>query len=124
MECSVSNPRTFSDELRADRGPVQRHDRLSLIGQAGGFFDQGRKQALGNQGRRGLRFAGTQAIKVKAGDVPGKGKEFLAFDLYTGRIKKSLVKSEVWPTGHHHRCYRNKATERYFISSSGCDCGG
>ena len=62
-------------------------------------------------------FPGTQAIKVKPDDVPGKGKEFLAFDLYTGRIKKSLVKSEVWPTGHHHRCYRNKATERYLISS-------
>ncbi|MBL7152903.1 MAG: PQQ-binding-like beta-propeller repeat protein [Phycisphaerae bacterium] len=62
-------------------------------------------------------FPGTQAIHVKPEDVPGKGKEFLAFDLYTGAIKKSLVKSEVWPSGHHHRCYRNKATERYLISS-------
>jgi outer membrane protein assembly factor BamB len=62
-------------------------------------------------------FPGVQAIEMKAADVPGKGKEFLAFDLYTGRIKKSITKSQVWPTGHHHRCYRNKATERYFISS-------
>jgi len=62
-------------------------------------------------------FPGTQAIKVKPADVPGGGKEFLAFDLYTGQVKKSLVKADVWPTGHHHRCYRNKATERYLISS-------
>jgi len=62
-------------------------------------------------------FPGTQAIKVKPADVPGEGKEFLAFDLYSGEVKKSLVKKDVWPTGHHHRCYRNKATERYLISS-------
>ncbi len=62
-------------------------------------------------------FPGTQAIRVKADDVPGKGKEFPAFDLYTGQVKKTLVKKDVWPTGHHHRCYRNKATERYLISS-------
>ncbi len=62
-------------------------------------------------------FPGTQAIRVKPDDVPGKGKEFLGFDLYSGKIKKSLVKSQVWPGGHHHRCYRNKATERYLISS-------
>jgi len=62
-------------------------------------------------------FPGTQAIKVKPADVPGEGREFLAFDLYTGEVKKSLVKKEVWPGGHHHRCYRNKATERYLISS-------
>jgi len=62
-------------------------------------------------------FPGLQAIRMKAADVPGEGKEFLGFDLYTGEVKKSIVKKEVWPVGHHHRCYRNKATERYFISS-------
>ena len=61
-------------------------------------------------------FPGTQAIKVKPQDVPGKGKEFVAFDLYTGKTESTLVKNKVWPGGHHHRCYRNKATERYLIS--------
>jgi len=62
-------------------------------------------------------FPVTQAVSVKPQDVPGQGKEFLAFDLYTGRVEKSLVKKDVWPGGHHHRCYRNKATEQYLISS-------
>jgi len=62
-------------------------------------------------------FPGTQAIRVNPQDVPGQGKKFLAFDLYTGRVKKSILKNQVWPGGHHHRCYRNKATERYLISS-------
>ncbi len=62
-------------------------------------------------------FPGIQAIKVKAQDVPGGGTEFLAFDLQNGEVKKRLVKKDVWPGGHHHRCYRNKATERYLLSS-------
>jgi outer membrane protein assembly factor BamB len=61
-------------------------------------------------------FPGIQAIKVSPQNVPGGGSEFLAFDLHTGEVKKSLVKKEVWPGGHHHRCYRNKATERFLIS--------
>jgi len=62
-------------------------------------------------------FPVTQGVRVKPADVPGMGKEFVAFDLYTGQVRKSLVKDDVWPGGHHHRCYRNKATRRYLISS-------
>jgi len=62
-------------------------------------------------------FPTTVAVHLPRDRVPGKGTEFLAFDLYTGEVKKRLNKKEVWPGGHHHRCYRNKATERYFISS-------
>jgi outer membrane protein assembly factor BamB len=61
-------------------------------------------------------FPGTQAIRVRPESVPGGGSEFVAFDLHTGDVKKSLVKKNVWPGGHHHRCYRNKATERFLIS--------
>ena len=62
-------------------------------------------------------FPGLATVKMKASDVPGGGKEFLAFDLHTGEVKKRLSKGAVWPGGHHHRCYRNKATERFLISS-------
>ena len=61
-------------------------------------------------------FPTTATVHVDKQKVPGKGNEFLAFDLYTGEVRKTLVKKEVWPGGHHHRCYRNKATQRYFIS--------
>ncbi len=43
------------------------------------------------------------------------GKEFLALDLHTGAVKQSINRSDVWPGGHHHRCYRNKATEHFAI---------
>ncbi len=61
-------------------------------------------------------FPTTATVHVDKQKVPGKGNEFLAFDLYTGQVKKRLAKKDVWPGGHHHRCYRDKATERYFIS--------
>jgi len=61
-------------------------------------------------------FPGVQAIRTRPENVPGGGREFLAFDLRTGDVKKTLVKNDVWPGGHHHRCYRNKATERFLIS--------
>ena len=60
-------------------------------------------------------FPGIQAIKTKPQDVPGAGKDFLGFDLYTGEVKRTFQKGNVWPGGHHHRCYRNKATERFII---------
>ena len=62
-------------------------------------------------------FPTTATVHLPRDRVPGKDTEFLAFDLYTGEVKKRLNKKEVWPGGHHHRCYRNKATERYLISS-------
>ncbi|MCD6304569.1 MAG: PQQ-binding-like beta-propeller repeat protein, partial [Planctomycetes bacterium] len=43
------------------------------------------------------------------------GKEIWGMDLLTGQVEKSFVKSQVLPGGHHHRCYRNKATVRYLI---------
>jgi hypothetical protein len=30
-------------------------------------------------------------------------------------VKQSIAKNNVWPGGHHHRCYRNKATEHYAV---------
>jgi len=41
-----------------------------------------------------------------------------AFDLKTGEVKKTIVSSEQVKTlGHHHRCYRNKATPGYIMAA-------
>ncbi len=41
----------------------------------------------------------------------------LGFDLRTGEEKKRIVVRDLRSPEHHHRCYRNKATEHYIISS-------
>lgn len=38
-------------------------------------------------------------------------------DLLTGEIKKEILAPSLRSPEHHHRCYRNKATSRYIISS-------
>jgi len=37
-------------------------------------------------------------------------------DLHTGEIKKTFSHDANWPTWHHHRCYRDKATEKYILA--------
>lgn len=37
-------------------------------------------------------------------------------DLYTGEIKRKFAHAGNWPTWHHHRCYRDKATENYILA--------
>ncbi len=37
-------------------------------------------------------------------------------DLRTGKLRKRLRGMEGWDLGHHHRCYRNKATTRFLIT--------
>ena len=52
------------------------------------------------------------------GDLVWTGPDFASgYDLRTGQIKKSGVAvDDVWTTGHHHRCYREKATDRYILT--------
>ncbi|TKJ39545.1 MAG: hypothetical protein CEE38_02140 [Planctomycetes bacterium B3_Pla] len=45
------------------------------------------------------------------------GEEIWGIDIHTGRVERSFPRMELLPGGHHHRCYRNKATERYLICS-------
>lgn len=40
----------------------------------------------------------------------------VGFDLRTGQERKRIVVRRLRSPEHHHRCYRNKATERYIIS--------
>ena len=38
-------------------------------------------------------------------------------DPHTGKVKKTnSVYADLWTAGHHHRCYREKATDRYIMS--------
>jgi outer membrane protein assembly factor BamB len=60
--------------------------------------------------------------KIKTGiDIPREnflgngGEEIWGMDIHTGEVKRSLPRMELLPGGHHHRCYRNKATDRYLI---------
>jgi outer membrane protein assembly factor BamB len=39
-----------------------------------------------------------------------------ALDLRTGELRKELSTKEIFNVGHHHRCYRNKSTERFLMS--------
>ncbi|NSW58138.1 MAG: PQQ-binding-like beta-propeller repeat protein [Armatimonadetes bacterium] len=39
------------------------------------------------------------------------------YNLRTGKIEKQVATGNVYSAPHHHRCYRNKATTRYVITS-------
>ncbi|MHC4742505.1 MAG: PQQ-binding-like beta-propeller repeat protein [Planctomycetota bacterium] len=39
-----------------------------------------------------------------------------ALDLKTGKLNKELPTKDIFNVGHHHRCYRNKITERFLLS--------
>ncbi len=40
-----------------------------------------------------------------------------ALDLRTGKARKELGTRTVFDVGHHHRCYRNRITERFLLAS-------
>ncbi|MHC4227285.1 MAG: outer membrane protein assembly factor BamB family protein, partial [Planctomycetota bacterium] len=39
-----------------------------------------------------------------------------ALDLRTGKLRRELRTKDIFNVGHHHRCYRNKITERFLLS--------
>jgi len=41
----------------------------------------------------------------------------LGLDLHTGRQERRISTKAIFNVGHHHRCYRNKATERFLLTS-------
>jgi len=66
-------------------------------------------------GRRLWTFPTVATVKLDPRQVPGQGSRFLALDVQTGDVVREVLKKDVWPSGHHHRCYRNKATTRFAI---------
>jgi len=55
---------------------------------------------------------------VWVGEHPGRNASDYHHgrDLQTGEIKKTFSHTDNWPTWHHHRCYRDKATEKYILA--------
>ncbi len=54
-----------------------------------------------------------------AEDLVWLGPDFAAGrDLHTGKVTKTnTVIKDLWTVGHHHRCYREKATVRYIMTA-------
>jgi len=60
-------------------------------------------------------------------DVPFEGHDIadkdeidyaaIGLDLMTGRLERRFSTKETFNVGHHHRCYRGKATERFLLAS-------
>jgi len=46
----------------------------------------------------------------------GQSFSMLGLDPRTGKVKRTLSTKEAMDQGHHHRCYRNKATVRYIVT--------
>ena len=58
----------------------------------------------------------TTGAPIPKEDLLGnKGEDIWGMDIHTGEVKRSIPRADVLPGGHHHRCYRNKATERYLV---------
>ncbi|NQT15003.1 MAG: PQQ-binding-like beta-propeller repeat protein [Planctomycetes bacterium] len=65
--------------------------------------------------------------ETEFGFVWGKGYKALdssvvdyriqGLDLRTGKLRQEHSTREIFNVGHHHRCYRNKSTERYLMAS-------
>jgi len=52
----------------------------------------------------------------KAKDPSTVDYRIQALDLRTGKLRKELPTKDIFNTGHHHRCYRNRITERFLLS--------
>jgi outer membrane protein assembly factor BamB len=46
-----------------------------------------------------------------------KERALIGVDLHSGEIKKKVPAEEVFNEVHHHRCFRNKATEQYVLTA-------
>jgi len=53
----------------------------------------------------------------KAIDTSQVDYRIQALDLRTGRLRRELSTKDIFHTGHHHRCYRNRITEKYLMAS-------
>ena len=50
-------------------------------------------------------------------DLESINHALLGLDVHTGEIKRRIPTTEIFHIGHHHRCYRNKATTNYVFSA-------
>ena len=61
---------------------------------------------------------GAPMVPKRTDFIGEDGKESWGMDLHTGEVKKR-VKRNILPGVHHHRCYRNKATDNYLLYGQG-----
>jgi outer membrane protein assembly factor BamB len=72
--------------------------------------------AIWRGSRRGKDGKITTGIPIPRENFIGdRATRIWGLDIRTGEVKKALPRNKVLPGGHHHRCYRNKATERFLI---------
>ncbi|MHC4891195.1 MAG: outer membrane protein assembly factor BamB family protein, partial [Planctomycetota bacterium] len=61
-----------------------------------------------------------QDVTMKGHDIANKDHmdyAVIGLDLTTGEVKRRFSTKETFTVGHHHRCYRNKATESFLLTS-------
>ena len=63
------------------------------------------------------KFAGSGGGGKKAVNQDEINYRIQAINLKTGKVRKELSTKDLFNVGHHHRCYRNKITERFLTSS-------
>ena len=69
-----------------------------------------------HKGTRGQAGASTQPTDLfVAGGIVWCGGSLEGRDLRTGEVKKTLSLEKLISPGHHYRCHRSKATERFLI---------
>jgi outer membrane protein assembly factor BamB len=66
-------------------------------------------------GQNHARWLGGELKWLKTGDDWYKEEPTLGRDLKTGEVKRRLFAGDAFTPTHHHRCYRNKATERFML---------
>ncbi|HUT09071.1 MAG TPA: PQQ-binding-like beta-propeller repeat protein [Thermoguttaceae bacterium] len=71
----------------------------------------------------GLAWRGVASITAETDETGkpqiGRSRDSamaLGFDLRTGEEKRRVIAREIRSPEHHHRCYRNKATDRYLMT--------
>jgi len=85
-------------------------------GQMRAFSAKDGKYLWHNQAHLGLCRSPSEMLVI--GGLVWQGPHFNeGRDIRTGKIKKhNTATQDIWTAGHHHRCYREKATSRYILT--------
>jgi len=95
------------------------HDDVVLLADGGrlnAYSTKDGKALWDNSARAGLCRSPSDVLVI--GDLVWQGPMFAeGRDLHTGEVKKTnTAQRDIWTSGHHHRCYREKATSKYILT--------
>ena len=123
---TVKNPKkTKRRKSKSQRRPGWSLAALSVSDGVVLLADNGRLQAFSAADGKELWHNGasvglcrTPSEMFVIGGLVWQGPHFSeGRDLHTGKIKKSnKATNDIWTAGHHHRCYREKATSRFILT--------